>query len=155
MNWFRHIRVVTADDKADFEVMLLDHANIEDAKNALLGISMNLIEHGLNLGLMDLLLDAADIKNVFQIRNFALNVLISMMAIYDDAIRKQEDLVDRFLDILADDPELPFLHMCLVGKVRNHIFFVGHTVKPTKDTLVFQLTVVGEDANQAFDRSCC
>ena len=95
MNWFRHIRVVTADDKADFEVMLLDHANIEDAKNALLGISMNLIEHGLNLGLMDLLLDAADIKNVFQIRNFALNVLISMMAIYDDAIRKQEDFVDR------------------------------------------------------------
>ena len=144
MNWFRHIRVVTADDKADFEVMLLDHANIEDAKNALLGISMNLIEHGLNLG-----------QNVFQIRNFALNVLISMMAIYDDAIRKQEDFVDRFLDILADDPELPFLHMCLVGKVRNHIFFVGHTVKPTKDTLVFKLTVVGEAANQAFDRSCC
>lgn len=135
--------------------MLLDRANTEDAKNALLGVAMNLIERGLNLGLMDLLLEAADSKNDFNIRNFALNVLIAMMVVYDDAIRQQENLIDRFLDIVADDPDLAFLHMCLVGKVRSHIFFVGRPIKPTKDTLVFQLTVVGEDANRAFDRSCC
>ena len=135
--------------------MLLDHTNTEDAKNALLGVSMNLIEHGLNLGLMDLLQEAAGSKNDFHVRNFAMNVLIAMMVVYDDAIRQQEDFIDRFLDIVADDPDLALMHMCLVGKVRSHIFFVGRPIKPTKETLVYQLTVVGEAANRAFDRSCC
>lgn len=155
VNWFRNISVVTADDKADFEVMLLDRRHTEDAQSALIGMMLNLGEKGLNLGLLDLLLAAADQRNAWGVRAMALSVLITVMVVYDDAIRQQDDLIDRFLELLSYDHDLAFALICQVGKIRNRMIFIGRPVKQTKETLVYKLIVVGEEANRAFDHSCC
>lgn len=155
LNWFSHIRVVTEDDKADFAVMLLDHNNTDDAYDALMGIQMNIFKHGLNLGLLDLLLLAAQPDNAERIRDLGLFVLIGSMILYDDAIRKQEDFIEQFLEILSYEQETAFDFMCQLGFIRSHMIVIGAPMKDIKDTLVYQLIVVGEEASQAFDRSCC
>jgi len=147
--------VVTADDKADFAVMLLDHQNPADAMSALTGMMLNIGEHGLNLGLLDLLLDAADHQNEYAVRSIAIGVLMTVMALYDDAIRQQDELLDRFLDILSYDHDLAFVLMCQLGRLRSHLVIIGKPLKPLKETLVYSLVVVGEAANRAFDHSCC
>ena len=155
LSWFANIRVVTEDDIADFRVMLMDHHNTDDAMHAISGIFANLFEHGLNLGLLDLLLMAAQHENEASIRNLAIGELIGAMTLFDDAIRKQDDFIEQFLEILSYDYEMAYDALLRLNFIRSHMIVIGMTLKPVKKTLAYELIIVGEEASQAFDRSCC
>ena len=153
INWYRDIERVSKDDKADFEVMLLDHRDPADASAALLGLTLNLVKQGFREDVMNLLFDATAEDNALIVQMQALTHLILLCEIFDSEMRHSRDMQERMLDMLA-------LHGETTRKLlaRTHALLqqagAGSTNYDVRDTLIFHLAVVGEEANRMFDQSC-
>ena len=152
INWYRDIERVSKDDKADFEVMLLDHRDPADASAALLGLTLNLVKQGFREDVMNLLFDATSSENAKAVQLQALTHLVLLCEIYDEEIRHSRDMQERLLDMLA-------VHRKTALKVLARSHTLQEAVKEVppekvRDTLLYRLVVVGEEANRMFDQSC-
>lgn len=153
LHWYRSLTQVSQDDRADFEIMLLDKKNPKDALVAINGLTMNMMEHGYNKGVFSLLLTAARADNVKAVRLGALGTALFGLTLYDDAFRQSQDIVEQLLDVLAEDGEMAYTILLTLWKAKKTIRIIGPQ-KDLRDTLVYKLVVVGQEANQAFGRSC-
>ena len=152
IDWYRDIERVSKDDKADFEVMLLDHRNPADASAALLGLTLNLVKQGFREDVMNLMFDATSSDNARAVQLQAVTHLILLCEIYDQEIRRSRDMQERLLDMLE-------VHRQVALKVlarSNTLQEATGQIPPDKvrDTLLYKLVVVGEKANRMFDQSC-
>lgn len=78
---------------------------------------------------------------------------VFIAAIYDDALRSSDKAQEDLLDILADQHDEALFALCRIGAMRKHMIIMGN-IKPIRQTLIYRLIVVGEEANQMFDQSC-
>ena len=152
INWYRDIERVSKDDKADFEVMLLDHRDPADASAALLGLTLNLVKQGFREEVMNMLFNATASDNARAVQLQAVTHLILLCEIYDKEIRRSRDMQERLLDMLA-------VHRKTALKMlaRSHTLQEAtEQIPPEKirGTLLYRLVVVGEEANRMFDQSC-
>lgn len=153
LNWYRKISQVTFDDKADFEVMLLDKKNPTDALMAIGGLFINIVERGYKPQLMDLLLLGAQPENVNNVHMRALYCALLAMVIHDDYFSKDTQAIDNLLNILIHSHKTAFKILCSIAHIQKTLKVLGFK-KDIKSTLIYQLVVVGQQANQAFDRNC-
>jgi len=156
INWYRDIERVSKDDKADFEVMLLDHRDPTDASAALLGLTLNLVKQGFREEVMSLLFDATETDNVLIIQLQALSHLILLCEIYDTQLRRSRDMQERLLDMLSVHGENALKILIRTHQLQQllHTQADKSTTHDIRSTLIYKLVVVGEKANRMFDRSC-
>lgn len=154
LNWYRKISQVTFDDKADFEVMLMDKKNPTDALMAIGGLFINIVERGYQPPLMDLILLAAQEENAHTVRTRALYCALLAMVIHDEHFSKDAQAIDNLLNLLIHTHKMAFKMLCSIAHIQKTLKVLGFK-KDIKSTLVYQLVVVGQQANQAFDQNCC
>jgi len=152
LNWYRQLTAVTSDDKADFEVMLMDKRNTTDARCALMGMMMNILEVGFNPDVMNMLFAATgkDINHSIQFQ--AMTALCIGFVLHDPSIRQYPELIERMLDLLAEQREQLIGIVCSLNTLNRHMLTIGK--KPDiRQSLLYRLVIVGEAAHQAFDQS--
>ena len=153
-SWYSNLVEVTADDKADFEVMLMDKRHPKDAEMAISGMVVNTLQKGLNTGIMEMLMSACKADIQPRIRNKAFFAVLITAILNDKVWQKYNGLVETMLDLLETGREDAFHILCALARLEKHTIAIGP--KPTiKNTLIYRLVVVGEKANRAFDQNCC
>jgi hypothetical protein len=72
------------------------------------------------------------------------------------AVRKNYDAqaIDNLLNLLIQTHKMAFKMLCSIAHIQKTLKVLGFK-KDIKSTLVYQLVVVGQQANQAFDQNCC
>ena len=151
-NWYRSLRQVTDDDRADFQVMLYDKKHKEDAMNAILGIRKNLLQNGFNADLIHLLLNATHTDNLPIVRIEGLSTAIFALIFFDQEFRRDGALVEHVLDVLTESHSEAVKILQTAFLMRAHVMVSGRPVN-IRESLIYRLIVVGNDLNQAFDRS--
>ena len=149
VQWYSSLQQVSYDDKADFEVMLLDLDNPADASAAVTGIAINLMEKGMRNDLVSLLFVAARTENVKMVQLEAITHLISLYWFHDDEVRRDKDLQEWLLDLLADHPDEVPSYLYTLNTAKNRLSQLDN-VKKLKDTLLYQVAVVGEEQQKRF-----
>ena len=149
MEWYRGLSRISQDDKADFDVMLLDHKNPTDATSAMLGIALNLSERGVRYDIMSLLFDAAKTENSPLVQQQAISNILTLCWICDDTVRQDKDLQESLLDMIADHTDECMQHLHFVYMLHNKNIRKGH-IKNLNETLIYRLIVVGEKAQEEF-----
>lgn len=151
------------DDKADYEVMLLDHNNTDDAVAAVTGLMLNLLRGTYREDVLLLLIDGTRGENAPLVQYHALVEVLQMCILYDQQIRRSRDVQEALLDMLETHSgrALDFLHKMYIvnrGVLRQLLSSLltqdsssPQQVKELRSTLIFQLIVVGEKAQSLFD----
>lgn len=152
-SWYSNIQSPTDDDRADFEVMLMDIDHPSDASNAVQGIIVNILQNGFRDNMYSLLLLGAKKENASAVKARSLTAAIFIASAYDDNIRRSPAIQEQILDLLAEQQEEALYALCRIGAMRKHMIIMGN-VKNIRQTLIYKLIVVGEEANQMFDQSC-
>lgn len=150
--WYRDLNKASQDDKADFEVMLMDKHHDSDAVSAVLGIMTNQMQNGFEESLFRLLTKAAKSDNLVTVRGLAINGIIIVALLNDHQIRQNAEIIEDILDALVDQQTI-----ALAALIAFNTSFKRMAMRmiDIRQTLIYRLVVVGEKANQAFDRSCC
>ncbi len=151
MEWYRGLDRISKDDKADFDVMLLDHKNPTDATSAMLGIALNLSEKGMRYDVMSLLFDATHKDNEPLVRQQAIAHILTLCWISDDFVRQNRDLQESLLDMIADNIDDCLGHLHFVYLMHGKNILKAH-VKPLQETLIYRLIVVGDHAHELFKK---
>ena len=151
-NWYRSLRQVTDDDRADFRIMLYDKKHKSDAMNAILGMRQNLLQNGFNADIIHLLLDATHKDNLPAVRFEGFSTAVFALIIFDESFRRDGALAEHVLDVLATYHTEAVSVLQTAFMMRGHILISGHPIH-IKSTLIYRLIVVGADLNQAFDQS--
>ena len=153
LNWYLNIQQPTDDDRADLQVMLMDKQHPSDASSAVMGIITNLLQHGFRESLYSMLLMAASKQNAPVVKSRALGAAIFVGTLYDDALRASAAAQEDLLDLLVEQSEAALFALCRISTMRKNMIIMGN-VKNLRQTLIYRLVVVGDEANQRFDQSC-
>lgn len=152
LSWYQNLKAVSADDKADFEVMLMDRHHDADAVSATVGIMTNLMQNGFESGKFNLLTQAAQSDNLMTVRSLAINGIVLISLLYDPQVRQSADTVENIQDVLVNQQSVALAALITFNAGFKHLSAPALDVRKT---LIYRLVVVGEKANQAFDQSCC
>lgn len=150
-NWYKDLQHVSKDDKADFEVMLLDKQHPEDALSALSGMLFNLVFTGYKEDLLLLLIDATREDAASLVRRNALVELLQVCVLHDHEIRRSRDIQEALLEMLSQNQHQALLTLSLIHKVNNEVMHQTLKQKNVKETLIYELVVVGEEAHTLFE----
>jgi len=162
-DWYRQIDRVSMDDKADYEVMLLDHNNTDDAVAAVTGLMLNLLRGTYREDVLLLLIDGTRGENAPLVQYHALVEVLQMCILYDHQIRHSRDVQEALLDMLETHGEraIDFLHKMYVlnrGVLRQLLSSLlspnspySNQVSDLRSTLIFQLVVVGQRGQSLFE----
>ena len=148
-NWYKQLQRVSRDDKADFEVMLLDKRNPEDAVAAVTGMMMNLIDSGFKEDVLLLLIDGTREENASLVRHHSIVEVLQMCLLFDAQIRRSRDVQEALLEMIAQHQELALqvLHKMYILNTR---LLKQLSPVDVKQTLIYRLVVVGERAQKMF-----
>lgn len=152
--WYRNLVTISPDDKADLEVLLLDQHNPTDAEYAIVGLMENLLHNGYNSEKIQLMMHAGHIASVKRLSIMCWVIVLLICIMHDHAFRKDDALIENYLDVLEQESDM--LHrvfMFVAFVLLKHA--VIYPKVDIRNTLIYRLMVVGKDANQAFDQSCC
>lgn len=151
--WYHELKEVTGDDKADFEVMLEDTSDSQDAEDAIVGMIFNTLERGLNPTLFMMAMSATEEGRLPMIQDYGEMAVLIFAILYDRQFRNNQDLIDAFLEMLSLRGDKTLKNLCYINRLKKNVVAIGMPIE-IRNTLVFSLVVVGEEANRAFDRSC-
>ena len=149
--WYANLINPTPDDTADFEVMLMDKSNTEDAQQAVTGLIQNLLLNGFREPVFRLLIMGAKSQNALAVRAKALAAVIFLSTTFDELVRQSPTLQEDLLDMLENEHEEALLALKHYSQMRKHMIVMGRPQKPLNQTLLFSLIVLGNDEQQYFD----
>ncbi|MBP5476453.1 MAG: hypothetical protein J6Y00_02035 [Paludibacteraceae bacterium] len=149
--WYANLTNPTSDDKADFEVMLMDKNNTRDAQLAVTGLIQNLLMNGYREPVFRLLISGARKENALNVKAKALAAIIFIAATFDEQMRQSQALQEDLLDMLEEQHNEALLAMNQYAQIRKHMIIMGKPQKPLRQTLIFSLIVLGNEELRLFD----
>ncbi len=149
--WYANLTAPTSDDRADFEVMLMDRNNPQDAQLAVMGLIQNLLLNGYREPVFRLLVMGAGKENALVVKAKALAAIIFIAATFDDQIRQSPALQEDLLDMLEQQHDEALLALTHYAQIRKHMIVMGKPQTRLNRTLIFSLVVLGNDEHQLFD----
>lgn len=149
--WYANLAEPTGDDRADFEVMLMDRNNPQDAQLAVMGLIQNLLLHGYREPVFRLLVKGAGKENALVVRAKALAAIIFIAAAFDDRMRQSPSLQEDLLDMLEQQHDEALLALLHYANLRKHMIIMGQPQRNLKQTLIFSLIVLGDEERERFD----
>ncbi|MBR1923242.1 MAG: hypothetical protein IJ838_05795 [Paludibacteraceae bacterium] len=151
MTWYRQLQSPTDDDRADLEVMLMDRDDPSDAMSAIMGLISNLLQNGFREGVYCLLLVGAQKDNALPVKAQSMGAAIFIAVVYDDAIRQSNVAQEALLDVLAEQHDEALWALRRYSQLRKHMIVMGGRQKDIRQTLIYHLIVVGEEAHELFE----
>lgn len=149
-DWYKNLTRVSKDDKADYEVMLMDKENTDDAVAAITGMLLNLLQGTYKEDVLLLMIDGTRRENALLVQYHSMVEVLQMCLLYDKQIRRSRDVQEALLNMLEHQQSMAIelLHKMFV---LNKKLLSNLVSQDLHSSLIYRLVVVGERQQAQFN----